>query len=633
MCFKRLNETHQIGCSSKRHGNVGILRLLDSDEDLGWLRSTDNKDNYIVLMQMDYFTESVMTELIQLKKITGVLVDKANSSRPNQYSPDLKIPNQKFGIYNSSSFEWNTFGNGLLFLDIPFPVALLTNATTIDFLRECYRKHNVGSKAECPWCSVRMKSFMFAAVDSVVCHRRSHIHNNLNPEEYCDPVGGYSVLSSVGQFHPEKPADGSVILVVARMDALSMFDGISPGFDSAMTGFVALHAVAQIVGKMKLGLELDSTPVMFALFQGESLGYMGSSRFILDMQSGSISQLNISSIRAIIELGQLGVHKQGSERNKAWVHVDEDINKDVRGELEKVVTLLVSQTSNVQMMKASHKIPPSSLQSFLKNNPKIAGVYISNHENAFTNRFYNSFLDDKDNVDIFNSTEELLGSGTSPTVTYIGDISKIVACAIYQLANSSSGSSCDDVPSANLSYIEDLFNCFGKDADCELFNSTVFEDGELSQTKSAFLTRYTGVYTEHKKYYPIFAHRALLAQNLGEVVDLSFCEKRGTVSNGTRYIKFKGPLDNDGKRTPLCYKAYTILPVALPPIFTEDELWTDSGYPSWTESRWGSFDIDIFLLPCYMQEVKTVLLGVAVILLSLPTVIFINHRLLKGTEM
>ena len=47
-----------------------------------------------------------------------------------------------------------------------------------------------------------------------------------------------------------------------------MFDGISPGFDSAMTGFVALHAVAQIIGKMKLSLELDSTPVMFALFQG-----------------------------------------------------------------------------------------------------------------------------------------------------------------------------------------------------------------------------------------------------------------------------------------------------------------------------------------------------------------------------
>lgn len=56
-----------------------------------------------------------------------------------------------------------------------------------------------------------------------------------------------------------------------QMDALSMFDGISPGFDSAMTGFVALHAVAQIIGKMKLELELDANPVMFALFQGVKL--------------------------------------------------------------------------------------------------------------------------------------------------------------------------------------------------------------------------------------------------------------------------------------------------------------------------------------------------------------------------
>lgn len=58
----------------------------------------------------------------------------------------------------------------------------------------------------------------------------------------------------------------------------------------------------------------------------------------------------------------------------------------------------------------------------------------------------------------------------------------------------------------------------------------------LLLAQSAFLTRYTGVYTEHRKYYPVFAHRALLAQNLGEVVDLSFCENRGTFSNVNLFI-------------------------------------------------------------------------------------------------
>ena len=58
----------------------------------------------------------------------------------------------------------------------------------------------------------------------------------------------------------------------------------------------------------------------------------------------------------------------------------------------------------------------------------------------------------------------------------------------------------------------------------------------FTPAKSAFLTRYTGVYNEHKKHYPIFAHRALLAQNLGELVDLTFCEKRGGFPNVNLFI-------------------------------------------------------------------------------------------------
>jgi Nicastrin small lobe len=36
-CFKRANGSHEMGCSSDLNGNVGVVHLILSREDLDWL--------------------------------------------------------------------------------------------------------------------------------------------------------------------------------------------------------------------------------------------------------------------------------------------------------------------------------------------------------------------------------------------------------------------------------------------------------------------------------------------------------------------------------------------------------------------------------------------------------------------
>lgn len=43
-------------------------------------------------------------------------------------------------------------------------------------------------------------------------------------------------------------------------------------------------------------------------------------------------------------------------------------------------------------------VPPSSLHTFLKNDPNFAGLVVTDHEKSYTNYFYNSLYDNSSNI-------------------------------------------------------------------------------------------------------------------------------------------------------------------------------------------------------------------------------------------
>merc|ERR1711976_973747 len=89
---------------------------------------------------------------------------------------------------------------------------------------------------------------MYASHSSETCLRRSDLFS-ISPVQVCDPLSDdnlhYFVSPRPGTGQPE--SDKSVLVVAAKMDALSIFDQIEVGFDSPSSGIVTLLSVAKTV--------------------------------------------------------------------------------------------------------------------------------------------------------------------------------------------------------------------------------------------------------------------------------------------------------------------------------------------------------------------------------------------------
>ena len=82
---------------------------------------------------------------------------------------------------------------------------------------------------------------MYAALNSESCLRRSASALNFNPNLFCDPLGDRNI------HWPVKPMNDdikNVIMVIARIDANSLYENLVPGAGSTATGLVTLLATA-----------------------------------------------------------------------------------------------------------------------------------------------------------------------------------------------------------------------------------------------------------------------------------------------------------------------------------------------------------------------------------------------------
>jgi nicastrin len=112
----------------------------------------------------------------------------------------------------------------------------------------------------------------------------------------CAPLGGNSVWAAAGSPVPLDVGDGGgggddgggrrpAVLVATSIDSTSMFHDLSPGANNAASNALALLAAAQLVGSHIGDDALDALHgrIVFAFFQGESYGYLGSRRFLKDV--------------------------------------------------------------------------------------------------------------------------------------------------------------------------------------------------------------------------------------------------------------------------------------------------------------------------------------------------------------
>ncbi|XP_054168906.1 nicastrin-like, partial [Oppia nitens] len=476
--IRRFNLTHQIGCSSHESGNVGAVHIIKNDSDIDFVIKFGKHSPYIVVMTAKHFNFKTFDLLKQnANRLTGILIldNKTVDSQLGYHSFDRSCPNEYHDLYvndgnysHCSTIRWNRMDNdnhnhnnnhNLMFNDWPFPVFLIKNQTNITAIYNCSEKYGTGW----PVCAIELKSAMFGAKDGPTCIRKTYIGNNpikiFKKNLFCSPETVLNLFSSLESIDQKTSSNNksiadmkSVVLVASRFDTLSLFansagsvggtGAAGAGADSVLTSLITMLSIVHTlndalnnknsiisdedkISRQKMTKPTTTTTttamkrtVVFAIFDGESLDYIGSSRTVYDMSlnnnnidskldSNSIFGLRSKQLSHFIELSQLAMHSTNNNSNnttadpKQTIYIHKNVYSTDDGLMNQLIDLIKSNADQLDDMVVESVIdgqplPPSSLQSFLKQNlsSSLVGVVLANHQREYSNKFYNSIYDD-----------------------------------------------------------------------------------------------------------------------------------------------------------------------------------------------------------------------------------------------
>lgn len=331
------------------------------------------------------FTQKIAAKLLASAKISGLVLYKLLTNPVKHFTHDKVCPNDLSNLDGTCAKNWNEYGTGLNYVDFPFPIFFARDDNDVVKIRDCFVKFNNFSyeqHSERSLCAIEIKSFMFAATSTPVCLRRSNSILNVNPVKFCDPLAGDNVWASLFPIAEENQTrnDDSqkFIILAARTDTTSLFYELMPGASNPITGIVSLLSTAKLLKMMFQHRENQKfsktffaffgcfcaltilffvdTNVLFVFFSGESYDYLGSQRFLYDMENDEfpvdaanagdlIPQIRPENISLFIEFSQLS-HSGG-----VYAHVLEN-NSQVSMK-KKSLQLVVSLTQSCLQNKTS----------------------------------------------------------------------------------------------------------------------------------------------------------------------------------------------------------------------------------------------------------------------------------------
>ncbi|KAI3979347.1 hypothetical protein MKX01_036391 [Papaver californicum] len=390
-CVRLLNLSGEIGCANPGREKVvaPVLRYKN-------IEHIDQSSS--VLIQLDDMMD-LMRRLSNdtglARKVAGVLVESSTKlqNEAKGFSPVEKFPQAEFSPYQKLSYEWNPRGSSIMWNSYNFPVFLLDEDSTVVLqkIADTNEKNKQAYKVDLAEFNLVMQTTKSGTHDSESCLK----------QQSCLPLGGYSVMSSLPPIDvssTQRPK--SIVLAMTSMDSASFFRDKSPGADSPLSGMISL--VAAVDALSHLGdLDKLNKQLVFLFFTGEAWGYLGSRRFLAELDMGTVHGLNSSLIEMILEIGSVGKgFSQGV--SSFFAHASRDLpatNKTLDA-FRHARNSLRPESINISMASSSNPgIPPSSLMAFMRKNPLTSGVVLEDFDSAFSNKFYHSQLDDLSNID------------------------------------------------------------------------------------------------------------------------------------------------------------------------------------------------------------------------------------------
>lgn len=429
-----------------------------------------------------------------------------NYTRLDHFSQELQCPNPGSAFDGSACDArqpqtlWNPLGTGLMHEKFPFPIYYVADDKEISKIVDCFEKFNnfdLATQHHRSLCSIQINAFMSAAVNAEVCLRRSGYTGNVTPTRYCDPLQGRNVFATlypreiVTAGNNEPTINERFIIVSARIDTTSMFDGVGLGAMDSFVSYATLISTAHILANLlPERYHSDHPNVLFIVFNGESYDYIGSQRFVYDLEKGLFppksqrrNPIRAENIQLLIDLGQLDdLTDVRIHHPRQFAKASQFLNLTKKYNREFGLGFSVSDA-------VGDNLPPTSAQSFLRANRTFPAVIVNSKP---SNRFYHSIYDDTENIGFhyYNGSAAwnltgLIKMNEIDAMPYpsasiqmaIRNVSSTLAFTLYEMVK---GDEYTGDLGGNPVLADELLYCFLTSSDCRLFHVASRPDSHIS---------------------------------------------------------------------------------------------------------------------------------------------------------
>ncbi|CAI5726444.1 unnamed protein product [Hyaloperonospora brassicae] len=502
-CVRLFHTRGSIGCRSLSSTDMATLYPITSSKDLqnfiaGKSHLVDTDDKYVLVMAESLAEYDVLSP--GFDRIGGLFIfpDAGDTNA----SFDARAPQGDGtidGVLNpfaGDKTKWNPTGNALLTKLLPFPVVMLQNATVgAEFTKRAQKNVDNGSGAT--YRAFMNYYFGPADMDSIKCLTFTNIYGNRSPR--CDPIGGQSSWAMRGNLKSDE-----IVMAMAGMDATSLSHVLAPGANTAASGLVALLAAAHALKGVP-----DSAfdkKVVFAAFQAEKYGFVGSRKFLSDLHrftkdpegacafavddsvspmgksfctspmlsSTEFAKLQLANISYVIAVDQVGILPKSGNFT---VHVNPNANDS--SNLVDAIMRAPSAASAVTE-GSTGSLPPTPLTSFVNGGEygkrDLVGAVLAGYDGTFSSkRTYNSRHDEFTLLD----------------VDAVAKAAQVLAESVFILASSNATTAEMDKIAVDTSLVRSMLLCITTDWNCDLMNdysqymkSTLIEYLSLSDSAS-----------------------------------------------------------------------------------------------------------------------------------------------------
>ncbi|TPX33177.1 hypothetical protein SmJEL517_g03817 [Synchytrium microbalum] len=653
-CTRILNASQSIGCQAGAAS--GVLYAITSTEDVAaFIDSAPSAlANYVLVMPPSLLQRhdnlEFLSALAATGRMAGVIVSQDTilfpNSQPAAFSPDSTTPNYQYGLYaNSTSAPviWNPNGNSLIYQNYPYPIFGgypfdTSSQTTLATLREAVLSNKAKGYNQYPLYSAEFDAFMWAAVDSRTCLRRS----------WCDPIGGLSVWSTLSTNLASN--DGKPIIVVAsKIDGDAFFHDLAWGVESTLSGMITELAVIDALRRSTTSLTTLPKHIVFTFFNAENFGLAGSQRFVQDISStfscttsppsgttggttgcytpdgiqaacwnpcfahSQFTRINFNNIESVIELGQVSSAASTTGNGTSlnfYLHSDDENADNLALKTRWSSTfsqpgynggaLPVTIQNAVVAGSVSKRLPPSSAMAFLQKK-RIPAMVISDFQSQFSNPFYNSEYDTNTRLSNIN-------------ITSLCAIANVTAKSLWGLA-SNDGVALPSSVVVNCSFVAELVSCLAGNFSCPLIHGLIGATGvaHVSNYPSVFAYDNPSAYTRFLKSL-VATITGTPGVNCSSDADCTqptgMCVSSTCISSQTFYHYAFG--------TGIKFNA-------------DASVWevTDSTKGTWVESRWYSTRSRLLLVSAPSIQIVQVVVGVLLTLITLGIALYLERTLLS----